>query len=164
MRIGILSDSHGKHEMVRRAMQWFDGQNVTHFIHCGDVGGTAVFDEMVSGCCHFVWGNCDIDDAGTIAYLKTVGIALPTEVPLRLKLGGKRLAVFHGHEPEANHMERLANVDYVFHGHSHRRRDERVGSLRIINPGALFRARPASVAVLDLQTDVLTFHEVSLDR
>ena len=120
-----------------------------------------VFDEMVGRSCRFVWGNCDFPDAGIYAYLQTVGLTPPDDVPLRLEFGSKRFAVFHGHERAAAHMEALDDVDYVVHGHSHQRRDERVGAVRIINPGAVHRASPLTVAVLDVETDELTFHEVA---
>jgi len=160
MRIGILSDSHDRCLMVRNAMTVFDEHRVGCVIHCGDVGGMGAFDEMVGRPCHFVWGNCDVCDGPLAAYLISVGLTPPDTVPLRLTITGKRFAVFHGHEAAAASMERLVDVDYVLHGHSHRRRDERVGPVRIINPGALFRARPATVAILDAVTDGLTFYEI----
>ena len=161
MLVGILSDSHGQHLMVRRALSLFDEHGVECVIHCGDVCGVKVFDELVGRPCHFVWGNMDDRDAGLEAYLKTVGLNPPVEIPLRLTLDGKRFAVFHGHESAARKMESLSDVDYVLHGHSHECRDERFGGVRIINPGALFRAATKTVAILDLATDALTFHEIA---
>ncbi len=158
MRVGILSDSHGDHLMVRRAMELFDGQHARQIIHCGDVGGIEVFDEMLGRPCHFVQGNCDRFNGPVIAYLDAVGIQPPDRIPLRFTLDGKRFAVFHGHEPQAQRIDLLDDVDYVLHGHSHRQRDERVGGVRIINPGALVRARPKTVAILDPGRDLLTFH------
>ena len=146
--------------MVRRALSLFDEQGVACVIHCGDVCGVEVFDELVGRPCHFVWGNMDDRDPGLEAYLKTVGLNPPAEIPLRLTIDGKRFAVFHGHESAAREMESMSDVDYVLHGHSHQCRDERVGGVRIINPGALFRAATKTVAILDPATDALTFHEV----
>ncbi len=160
MLIGILSDSHGDHLRVRRTVALFDSLGVEHVIHCGDVGTIDVFDELTGRACHFVWGNCDIPSQAMRAYLKTVNIPIPDVVPLRLTLAGKRIAVYHGHEREANRMESTPGVDYVLHGHSHRQRDERFGEVRIVNPGALHRAQPKTVATLDLLSDMLTFHEV----
>ncbi len=160
MRVGILSDSHGRFEVVRRAMSLFDAHDVVHVIHCGDVGGIEVLEEMLPRPCHFVWGNCDLVDGAVRAFLQTVGLPDPASVPLRVELGGKRFAVFHGHEREARRMADIEDADYLLHGHTHLRRDERVGALRVINPGALHRASPKTVAVLDVGTDDLTFHEL----
>lgn len=159
MLIGILSDSHGRHLMVRRAVALFDRLGVQHLIHCGDVGRTSVFDELVGRPLAFVWGNTDEPSGKLLAYLDTVGLSPPEDIPLRLELDGKRFAVFHGHERAFDYAERL-DVDYVLHGHSHERRDERIGRVRFINPGALHRARVPTVATLDTAIDKLVFHEL----
>jgi hypothetical protein len=73
-----------------------------------------------------------------------------------LQLDGKHIAVTHGHDHQI--MWRIladTSYDYLLHGHTHVASDNRVGPLRIINPGALHRASRKSVALLDLQKDVL---------
>jgi len=72
-------------------------------------------------------------------------------------LGGRRVAVTHG--DSADEVRRLLGVDpdYFLYGHSHRAADERRGATRRINPGALYRANPWTVALLDLEADVLEF-------
>jgi hypothetical protein len=158
--IGILSDSHGRRRAVCKALELFDRRGVSFMIHCGDVGGEVVFEELIGRPCAFVWGNTDEPDDGTLAFLQAVNLPVPKVVPLRLVLEGKRFAVFHGHEREFETSWNSLGVDYVLHGHTHARRDERYGSVRVINPGALHRARPLSVATLDPLTDELTFHEI----
>jgi putative phosphoesterase len=164
MLLGLLSDSHGRHLMVRRAIELFADLGVEHIIHCGDVCGDHVFDELAGRSLTFVWGNMDEVDAGLLAYLNVLGISAPNAVPTRLTLDDKRFAIFHGHEREFAQAERHAfstlGVDYVLHGHTHVPRDDRLGRVRVINPGALHRARPKSVATLDTTNDRLTRHEV----
>jgi predicted phosphodiesterase len=75
-----------------------------------------------------------------------------------LDLDGKTVLVFHGHERGFARAVRSAGADYVLCGHTHRADDVRVGRTRVINPGALSRARPPSVAVLDTAVDDLTFY------
>ena len=145
---------------VREAMALFDSLAVEHIIHCGDVGGTGVFDELVGRSCTFVWGNTDFPEDGLLAYLDTVGLAVPNDVPSRLTLDAKTFAVFHGHERGFDRALASLNVDYILHGHSHIARDDRRGRTRIINPGALHRARRRSVATLDTDTDTLIFHDI----
>ncbi len=161
MLIGILSDSHNRREPVRRAMALFDLLGVAKIIHCGDVGGTGVFDELVGCDLTFVWGNTDCPGAGLLAYLETVEIATPDCVPARLTLDGKAFAVYHGHEPGFDEAVGSLDVDYILHGHSHLVRDDRRRKTRIINPGALHRARRKTVATLDVASDQLTFHDVT---
>ena len=40
--------------------------------------------------------------------------------------------------------------DFLFYGHTHVAEEHRTGPTRVINPGALHRARVKSVLVLDL--------------
>jgi hypothetical protein len=166
MRVGILSDSHGRHRAVRAAVAIFDRVQCAHIIHCGDVGGMEVFDELLGRPMTFVWGNTDFADAGLLGYLERVNVALPSAVPTTVELARRRIAVFHGHEPGFTAAQRGRGTigsgvfDYLLHGHTHLRRDERVGKMRIINPGALHRAASPTVATLDLERDELLFHDV----
>jgi predicted phosphodiesterase len=61
-------------------------------------------------------------------------------------------------------MDRLLAAqehDYLLHGHTHVRRDERVGKTRVINPGALHRAAEKTVALLDLAADRLEYLRIA---
>ena len=160
MLVGIMSDSHGRAEMVRRAFAEFDRLGVEHVFHCGDVGGVEVFEEFVGRSVDFVWGNCDSPDGATRAFLRSTGLREPMTIPLVREFGGKRFAVFHGHERAFSQFA-TNDVDVVLCGHTHQKRDERVGSVRVINPGALHRANPKTIAVLDTQTDSVTYHVIS---
>lgn len=160
MLIGVLSDSHGRVRAVAEAMRRFDELGVESVIHCGDVGGDGVLQLLAGRPCTFVWGNTDEIDRETLAYADELGLQLPGDPPAMLELGGKRVAVFHGHEPNFHRAIRELPVDYLLHGHTHVRRDERVGGKRIINPGALHRANPRSFATLETTTDELVFHEL----
>lgn len=160
MLIGIISDSHDQHEIVRTAMVLLDRLGVQHVIHCGDVGGQAVFDELVGRPVTFVWGNMDSGQRQLEPYLEGAGIRPPSAVPTQITLDGKRIAVFHGHERGFADSPFALDVDYILHGHTHVARDESINGVRVINPGALFRARPKSVATLDTATDELVFHEI----
>ena len=77
-----------------------------------------------------------------------------------IELGGKRFAIFHGHERGFENAPYTLDVDYILHGHSHVARDETLNGIRIINPGALHRARPKSFATLETSTDELLFYEL----
>jgi len=155
-----MSDSHGRVRAVAEAIRRFDELGVEYVIHCGDVGGDGVMQLLAGRPCTFVWGNTDEPDRELLAYVEELGLPLPGEPPAVLELEGKRLAVFHGHEP--NFPAALAHlpVDYLFHGHTHIRRDERIANKRIINPGALHRANPRTFATLETETDELTYYKV----
>jgi putative phosphoesterase len=141
-----MSDTHGRRVLTRTAVTLFDALGVAHIIHCGDVGGMAVFDELAGR---------------PFAYLAAIGAEPPESIPLLLDIDGKRFAVFHGHEPAFKDAAFALDVDYILHGHTHVTRDERVNGRRIINPGAMHRARPPTVATLNTTCDELTFHDLS---
>jgi hypothetical protein len=145
-------------------MALFDALGVGHFVHCGDVCGTGVLEEMIGRNLTFVWGNMDEPDPGTDAYIRTLGLTPPGLPPERFEIDGQRFAVFHGHERGFARSVETLDVDYLLHGHTHVRRDERIGDRRIINPGALHRATVKTVATLNPVTDELRFHEIDDGR
>lgn len=157
MRLGILSDSHDQVERTQSAVVLLLQSGADRLIHCGDVGGIETFDALVGHPTHFVWGNTDVPTQGLIAYLETVELSPPKITPLELNLDNKRIWVFHGHEPGFHTAIKSGGADYILHGHSHVARDERFGKTRVINPGALHRARQHTVAILDLADDSVTF-------
>ena len=139
-------------------MRFFDSLGVEYVIHCGDVGSVEVLDHLLGRRCAFVWGNMDVVDSGLRSYVETVGLPPPPKPPLRLELDGKVLLVLHGHERSVSHAVRAGEADYLLHGHTHTARDERIGRVRVINPGALCRARPKTVATLNTAMDTVAFY------
>jgi len=156
--LGILSDSHGQALLVRRAVALFDSLGASHIIHCGDVGGQAVFEELVGHPCTFVWGNTDEPNRSLLAFLAAVGLHVPDGMPMRVTFAGRSFAIYHGHEPGFGAAVNGLDVDYLLHGHTHAACDLRRGGKRIINPGALVRVKEKTVATLDVETDELIFH------
>lgn len=160
MLIGLMSDSHGRVRRVRAALDWFDARGAEFVLHCGDVGDLDVFELFVGRSLRFVWGNTDDATPRILAFLERTGIIAPPTPPLELTLDDRRFIVVHGHEACFDDLMVHPNCDYLCHGHTHRRADRRIGSCRVINPGALHRAEVHTVALLDTRSDHLMFHEV----
>jgi putative phosphoesterase len=160
MLIGILSDTHDRANAMAAAIQLLQEHRAEYFIHCGDVGGEAVLDHLAGLPAAFVWGNNDWDRKSLEAYAEGLGIkCLGAEG--ELELGGKRFVVMHGDDFAAKQRVLAGqSCDYLLEGHTHVRRDERIGKVRCINPGALYRAREKTAALLDTETDRLTFLQV----
>jgi putative phosphoesterase len=159
--IGILSDTHDHVEIATAAITLLQTRGAEFFIHCGDVGTEKVLDQLAGLKAAFVFGNCDWDQEGLERYAGNIGVACHGAFA-DLELGGRRIAVLHG--DDAHLRERLLiaqSHDYLLQGHTHVRLDDRVGRTRIINPGALFRARQKTVAMLDTATDQLNFFVVA---
>ena len=159
MLIGIISDSHGEVTRTRRAMHQLATHGCEKYIHLGDVETLEVLDELVGYDVYLVFGNCDWTSQ-LHDYAVNIGIHVrhPADV---ITVEGKQLAFLHGHD-ERQYREFLNDgVAYLFHGHTHEKRDEMVNNTRCINPGALHRAAVYTVAVLDTELDAVTFLEVN---
>lgn len=135
-------------------------------IHCGDIGSESVLVELLTILSpakiplHAVLGNVDYPDDVFDCWSK------PGEFQIlgrfaELTLNGKRIAVIHGDNNQRLWTaEASGDYDYIFTGHTHVPEDRRAGKTRVINPGAVYRARPPSIATLDLATDNLRFLEI----
>jgi uncharacterized protein len=157
MVIGIVSDSHDQYDRLGLAVRTLKERGAEFFVHCGDVCEPRLLDHLAGLPSAFVWGNCDWDRMALQRYAQAL------EVPCYgafgdLELGGKRIALTHGDDrTRTNRVLTAQEHDYLLHGHTHVRRDERLGRVRIINPGALHRAAQKTVALLDTDTDRLEF-------
>ena len=159
-RVGLLSDSHGRAERTARAVDALLAAGADTLIHTGDFETEEVLDCLAGHDAHVVWGNCDWDQAGLERYARNLGIAVHGDGG-EVTVDGARIAFTHGHLPAALRAAMASGAAYLVHGHTHERRDEVVDGVRIINPGALHRARPFTVALLTPRTGELTSIEVA---
>lgn len=166
MKIGIVSDSHGKTKRLAAALELLAQRGVEAIVHCGDVSGAAAVEllALADAEAYVVAGNMDrhIERLAETAEKCGVHFAWETiEVPLP---DGRHLIATHGNDPLVLGALIVGQqFPYVCHGHTHRRRDERIGQVRVINPGALHHPRghqgPA-VAILDTEMDDLEWIEL----
>jgi putative phosphoesterase len=160
MRIGILSDSHGKAARTGVAVKALNDAGAQVILHLGDVETEAVIDELVGHDARLVFGNCDYDAKSLRRYAEHVGVIVDDPMGV-IDIDSSRIAFTHGHLPRLMNQALREGVNYLLHGHSHEIRDERVESTRVINPGALFRAARYTAAVLEPETDRLEFLEIT---
>lgn len=153
MLVGLLSDSHGRAERTREAVRLLSERGAGLFLHMGDIETEAVLDELAGLDARIVFGNND--DERTLGRYAS-GLGIQVLHPLgRVEVDGKSIAFTHGHLGRC--LAPIEGLDYFIHGHSHRTRDEWRGATRYVNPGALHRAHPYSVALLDPGRDGLEF-------
>jgi putative phosphoesterase len=156
MRIGILSDTHNQVGNLLAALRVFRAEGVTRLIHCGDMANTFTAGQMSGFDVIYVNGNSDESAEAVNHILWTLNPA--NETPGKQytgKIEGVRIAATHSDMPQRlESLIKSRRYAYVFHGHTHRARDEFIGKTRVINPGALGGARyePRTVCVLDLAT------------
>jgi putative phosphoesterase len=166
MKIGILSDTHNHVANLRRALDLFRVEGITTLIHCGDMTSPETAAHLAGFQVIYTVGNSD----GSAEALHNVLADLHPENIFTETwtgtLGGVRLAATHGHLPgKVESLVRSGRYAFVFHGHTHRRREETAGwrRTRVINPGALGGARyeARTVCILDLDGREVRFVTVS---
>ncbi len=129
MRILIVSDTHGRHNNLDRALE--KAGAIDMFIHLGDVeGGEEYIDAVVNCKKHIVRGNND--------YFSD----LPREEEFYIE--DKRVFITHGHnycvsmDMEMIRKEaKKREADIVMFGHTHRPYFRRERDITLLNPGSL---------------------------
>ena len=160
MLLGILSDTHDRADAMGEGMRLLRAAGAAYYVHCGDVGSEAVLDHLAGLPAAFVFGNNDWDQAALRRYADAVGVRCLGAYDT-LELAGKRVAVTHGDDgPLVSRILKDQRHDYLLVGHSHVYGEQRVGAVRVVNPGALYRAKVKTVALLNLATDELRWIEV----
>jgi putative phosphoesterase len=157
MRIGVMSDSHGRIDAVEQALAMLREKGVRTVIHCGDIDDASTVRLFAGLNAHFVLGNCDVDRE--ILREAMEGINASLHEPFgRLVLEGRKIGFIHGHiDSLMREMKRTGGFDYLFYGHTHKADDYQFGSTRVINPGALYRAVPKTFISLDLGTEEIEY-------
>lgn len=163
MIVGLLSESHGSVQRTALAAGVLKAQGCEVVIHCGDLGTEAVLTELSAAFLpagvpvHAVMGNVDYGCLELMQFPESAGVIVRNRLA-EITLGERRAAVAHGDDTrQLDTLIRSRNYDYVFTGHTHVPEDRRVGTTRVINPGAVYRAASPSVAVLNTSSDELTF-------
>ncbi len=170
-KIGILSDSHGRGPITHLAAKMLVERGAQLLVHLGDICSTAVMDALIQGYdgqnnpwppIRIVFGNCDEPCDSLARYAREM--KLQVDHPMGVfEIAGRKIAITHGHRGDLMKQAMVTmRVDYLLHGHTHLRRDERVGHTRIINPGALHRATSYTVAMLDAAGDHLDFFNLDV--
>lgn len=150
MLVAILSDTHSRERTIRKALELIEPRGVEALLHCGDIEDPEIVGLFPANT-HFVFGNCDHDRAGIRRAVQASGATLHESFG-HYEIGGLSLGFIHGDDGRALHdLIQSEAFDFVFHGHTHAVRDEQIGRTRVINPGALHRARTKTFALLDVE-------------
>ena len=150
MRIGIVSDTHGNRLMVNLALAELRERGIAAILHCGDIDDPQTVELFRGFTTHFVFGNCDSDKTALREAMANIGATLHEHFG-NVEIESVKLAFLHGDDKAImRDVERSGHYDFLFYGHTHQAEEHRSGPTRVINPGALHRARPKTFLVLDL--------------
>lgn len=160
MRLGIVSDTHGHAANTQAAITLLQSLEVERVLHCGDIGTPLVAKMFVDWPTDFVFGNCDYHRQELTEAIQAAGQTCHGDFA-DLEIEGRRIALLHSHDcRKFQEVCTGGQYDLVCYGHTHEAKLEQFGKTQILNPGALYRANPHSVATVDLPK--LTIQHVSL--
>jgi len=157
MRIGIISDTHDNVAHIIAATERFLEEEVDLVIHCGDIVAPASIKFFKGLDIRFIKGNCDGDVEHIRMKAEEIGCQYLGE-DADIQLDGKRFGLYHGTDrAKLQRMIDSGGFDYILTGHTHQKRDERVGKTRVINPGAHYWRAEGTIAILDIEKDEINF-------
>lgn len=154
--IGVVSDTHGQTSYARAAARMLAEFDLQCVVHCGDIGSPSIVDIFGPWQTHYVFGNVDEDLPALRAAMVAAGHRCH-EYFGTLEVQDRKIAFTHG--DDARRLREAADGgqwDLVCYGHTHVARQERRGRTLLLNPGALYRAHPHSLAVVDLRSMAVT--------
>jgi len=150
MRLAVVSDTHGHIGSTSAAVRLLAGQDVAVVVHCGDIGSPAIIPLFAAWPAHFVFGNVDHDEGELAKAIEEAGQVCHARFG-SLELVGRKIAFLHSDDHDL--FEETVNSgrwDLVCYGHTHVAEQHLVGRTRVLNPGALYRATPRSLAIVEL--------------
>lgn len=150
MRLGIVSDTHGHVKNARQAMRMLESLEIDRLLHCGDIGTPEVVEQFAAWHCDYVLGNCDYDRESLATAIVAAGQTFHDQFG-ELDIAGCKIALLHSHDRRKfREVTTSGQYDLVCYGHSHIASIDRQGDTIVLNPGALYRANPHSVAIVEL--------------
>lgn len=150
MRLGIVSDTHGQVNFTREAVRMLESLEVDEVIHCGDIGSVEIVPLLATWPAHFVLGNVDDNEAALRTAIEQCGGNFHGRFG-SLQREGARLAFLHGDDARRlRETTTSGDWDLVCYGHTHVAGQHYEGRTLVLNPGAVYRANPHSIAVVDL--------------
>jgi uncharacterized protein len=150
MRIGIVSDTHKHVANAIAAAAVLSKQSIEAVLHCGDIGGEEIVQVFAAWPTHCVLGNTDDRPAAIEKAIAAAGQTFHNRFG-DFQLGNRRIALLHG-DDTCRLTATIESQDYdlVCSGHTHVPAMRRNNRTLVLNPGALYRARPHTIAVVDL--------------
>jgi putative phosphoesterase len=160
MRVGIISDTHGQVDFTRPAVRMFESLDVERVFHCGDIGSAEVVELFARWPTDFVFGNCDTEQRSLRSVIERAGQICHGEFA-DLEIEGIRIALLHSHDRRL-FAASIGSGRYgtICYGHTHVAAIEKRGDTLLVNPGAIYRANPHSVAILELPENTATIVEL----
>lgn len=161
MKLGIVSDTHDHFDKAEEAADFFEDR-VEKVVHCGDIicpATAEIFDREFDF--YAVRGNND-GEWDLKSMVEEFGSFYNNIAELEFE--GKDIAVYHGTAEEiADSLVKSGKYDYVFRGHTHRKKVREIDGTVEINPGGVklpFQEERIHAVILDLDSGEFEFHRI----
>lgn len=132
--IGLMSDSHDNIKAIKKAVEYFNSENVELVMHAGDLISPFTAQEFIKLDSTFiaVYGNNDGEREGLrLAYHNMCYLEDFKEISIEKR----QIALFHGtNEALVESLSNSGKYDVVIHGHTHQMEIKKEETLTI-NPG-----------------------------
>lgn len=132
--IGIMSDSHDNLDAIKKAVDFFNNEDVELVIHAGDLISPFTAKEFSKLKCEFkaVFGNNDGEKDGLRDFFKDMCIL---DSLIEFEVQKRKITVNHGtNEVIIDALVKSGKYDAVIRGHTHKL-DIIPGKTLLINPG-----------------------------
>jgi uncharacterized protein len=163
MKIGVLSDTHDNLTNLIYVLNAYRECGVNTVIHCGDLTSLEMVSQFNGFRVIYTVGNMDVTTGAIKKRLDTMREDNFAGMVFRGKLGGISIAATHSHiDGKVIDLVREKRFKWIFHGHTHEKRNEVVRGVRIVNPGALggLSRGPRSFCIVDLEAENVEFLHV----
>jgi hypothetical protein len=151
MLIGLMSDSHDNVPQIKKAVSYFNKNNVDLVLHAGDIVAPFCADELIKLKSKFVavFGNNDGEKNMWRQRVKGWGEIF--EGYYEAVIEGEKLLLMH----EPYHLEELAisgAYGVIVYGHTHKPAKQMIGKTLTVNPGETggWTTGKSTVAIMDL--------------
>jgi uncharacterized protein len=164
--IGIISDSHDNMDAIRKAVEFFNNNDVKAVLHAGDLVSpftARAFKELKSKL-YFVFGNNDGDKLMLIKLFEEIGATACGGFG-DLTIDSLHIALLHGtNEALVNALARSGDFDVIIRGHTHDAGVKIIEGTPVINPGECsgVLSGKATVATLEISNLNVEITELKL--
>ncbi len=163
MKIGVMSDTHDHLSNTIHALSIFHEHGIETIIHCGDLTSLEMVSHFRDFRLIYTMGNMDHVTGAIKKRLEKMRKDNFAGMIFRGTLDGVPVAAVHSHvEGAVMALVQEKRYKWLFHGHTHEKRDETIQGVRVVNPGALggMGREPRSFCIVDLAEEEVQFFKV----
>ena len=155
MIIGVTGDTHNNLKNIGEICAIFNENSADIVFHTGDISLPKSLLSFKKLNCPLivVLGNNDIQERDGLEKVAKEFNCKIFDEPYFSTFDNKKIFLLH--HPELINEKMTKHADYVFHGHTHRFRSEKINNAHIFNPGecAGFLKGKNQIGLVDTKTD-----------